>query len=909
MLYYVGSDKDYTHLVLDRSISVDDYKNNIRETLTYDFKFHECFNELIDLLVSYKRKINQKYHQNMDVSDIEPLIFFFFDDVDMSSKKSIQILKDILSYFAHPNMVIVISGDYEVFEHSLLNYFLTETKEVTLKMDNEENRKELLFSKGRTEYFLKKVLPPAYRYYIGSYSDDAKMQISYNKESQSRFERMDILQLISYDFGVGFRNNKMSPLPTYLKAFVIPTIKYKNGYDYIIEKDEYTYENNMIYQISDIKINFLYAYLSVFSENMRGFMNAYNYLCKEAKHINQESRTIKEYWNIHKFREFINVLLDSKYTYQKYRQQIERFLTIKDQEKNAISSDAATKLRIDCEELELVVREIMQINKNDKSNNEKITDEEKKEIKALIMLPILLNELFYCIYKEEYSLRYRSISKKLKNILCNVFVNSLNDSIVLLPKELGMRRTLCVFYSVITRMSTRSLARLNMNYNTGYDSANNKKYVVQLYYATILLGNSGANKNRELHETVFSYDEYDQYRKSTYTNLDERLSFEEDIAKHMNGIFRHLDREWLEDKIKFATAIEPTIPKIEYTLRAKQLKDLQNVSTKKLKDSINEVYKIICNKAINEKSFEEHGFEYYDYYLLLLLYDANKEDDRVNINNKEKNISNNKKEEKEEKDEILDKYYINQTFHSKEDIKYIIRDINEELNTINRLITNLEFDFEIYRKRKFFHYFRDELNKRIRNLGDDSITDSKKMIKELKKAIKRFLNKLNDFKMEYEILESRFSDLYADTIPLFYDRLVYELEEFFSDYMLDFEIEDVVDDYILDIYFACVDNDNVGLRENITDLFSNIEARIIDEKINIPAKNKAFKNIFKTLSLLSERYVKINRYEMNEIKDNLEKYIKCYYLYVFILEYTHMKSSDNMKFFKNFKEFVDYGSR
>lgn len=49
-------------------------------------------------------------------------------------------------------------------------------------------------------------------------------------------------------------------------------------------------------------------------------------------------------------------------------------------QKKSHLTDAATKLRIDCEELELVVREIMQINKNDKSNNEKITDEEKKKL-------------------------------------------------------------------------------------------------------------------------------------------------------------------------------------------------------------------------------------------------------------------------------------------------------------------------------------------------------------------------------------------------------------------------------------------------------------------------------------------------------------------------------------------------
>ena len=57
----------------------------------------------------------------------------------------------------------------------------------------------------------------------------------------------------------------------------------------------------------------------------------------------------------------------------------------------------------------------------------------KEEIKSLIMLPILINELFYVIHKENYAQRYKSVQQKLKNILVNTFVNSLNEKIKIKP--------------------------------------------------------------------------------------------------------------------------------------------------------------------------------------------------------------------------------------------------------------------------------------------------------------------------------------------------------------------------------------------------------------------------------------------------------------------------------------------
>ena len=88
-------------------------------------------------------------------------------------KNQLKILTDILSYFAHPNIVIFISGDYQVFEQSLMAYFMSETKEVTLKMSYKKKKKRNKIRKRSHRIFLKKVLPPSYRFYVQEFSNDA----------------------------------------------------------------------------------------------------------------------------------------------------------------------------------------------------------------------------------------------------------------------------------------------------------------------------------------------------------------------------------------------------------------------------------------------------------------------------------------------------------------------------------------------------------------------------------------------------------------------------------------------------------------------------------------------------------------------------------------------------------------
>lgn len=856
--YYSIYNDEYSDVALNNSINIHTFQDNLFEILTYDYRLKQCFFEFIDLLLEYKRIYN-----GYEVSiSREPLIYFFFDDVDVSSQKSIKILNDILSYFSHPNIVVFISGDYEVFEQSVMTFFMKETKEITLKFSDARKEKEIGFAKDRAEYFLKKVLPPSYRFYIQEFSDDSvKIHYNYHSIYNSKFENKNIFELLTYVFFSGFNDKyKDNETNVYLKTFLVPSTSYISQDN---EDDLFQFnENDALIEIQNDRLyHFLYAYLSIFSVNTRGFMNVYNYLVKEANVICKEEYKIKEYWNINKFEEFLNVLIASKHTYTKYENQIRKFLYVKSQYVNKESS--YTKLRIDCEELELFVNSMMQkLNKayqkdalEDIYSKEDECDYIKDEIKSIIMLPILINELFCCIYHENYYQRYIRIQEKLVNILTKVFVNSLNHDIIILPTHLGLRRTLCVFYSVISRMSAESLRKLDTFYSEGYDSANNKKYIVQLYFATIHLSTAGIMNTDERIKSRNNESGYivldDDYKNSTYDNYDNRKKYEEIISKEMNGIFRHLDREWLADKIKFAAAITPDVKKIEYTVYSSFLEKIN--STPDIEKKLSDMYSIITDKNIS--SVELYG------------------DELCKLFNKLKNIFTSNKKTKDVLDILVD-------------------------DIIN------QFLFKDDKIKRFYKEFENQIISRVSNLS------TKKHKNAMIIHIRILLNLLDDFKMEYEMLMDRlfYLDDTGDQIEnVLYSRLGTDFG--IELWNLDEKNEKRVEELISDIKIDCISRDFnnlslhlkeiIGIASEIMPYIKNIGNIRLETLIN---------NISYSLLRAVQVQERVSRQEMNDISNMINMYLECYYMYTFIVEYVRVMNLTNTEFFRIFKKGISYSS-
>lgn len=880
--YYSIYSKEYSNVALNNSVNVHDYNSNLEDILTFDYKLHKCFIEFINMIIKYKRDINRHTMKGLAGEKIEPLIYFFFDDVDMSSKKSIKILTDILSYFAHPNIVIFISGDYQVFEQSLMAYFMSETKEVTLKMSYKKRKKEIKFAKDRTEYFLKKVLPPSYRFYVQEFSNDAaKIVHHYHSNRDNIFERKNILELLSYVFCAGLEADNDPEKNVYLKTFIVPKPNDNDDFD----------KEKLVELNDEIRMNYLYAYLSVFSVNIRGFMNVYNYLVKEAENIFElENKNLKEYWNINKFKEFLRVILNSKHTYQKYQNNIEKFIYVKDQTDNKEQDDDSTKndytkLRIDCEELGLFINELMKRLKDnldkvimdDDNDKENDPDYIKGEINSIIMLPILVNELFYIIHQKNYEQRYKSVKNKLKNILTNTFVNSLNKNILLIPNNLGMRRTLCIYYFVISRMSINFLDKLRNYYGYDYDASNNKKYIVQLYYATIQLKTAGVKKMKSCNEELpFSYDCYDEYKKSTYSNLDKRLKIEKEIAKEMNNMFKHLDREWLADKIKFATAITPTVNKIENTVHNKFLDKFGLMLIDETTTMLDEMYALI-NYLGNSKEF-------------------------LNIFNKSLENSNKYKTIIMNCFDELEKMFKDQD----------IIDTVEISDSIDKYVEKIIKNFDNLSGKPYVYV---DINKQIQRRLENRLTDKDDENNKQINEIKTLLNSLDDFKMEFEVLADRLSNLYDSSYEeienILYDQLYYYFNiDIYS--IIDYELNEMVINSILDIQLDCIERDSERLMKDLNKLVRNLKTNIRSNGIVVP-RNKKYEEIESIANYLLRQTRKqdmVSNAEIKIIRDSIKKCVKCYYLYLFILEYTRVeKLSNDTRFFNNFKSGIEYGNQ
>ena len=878
--YYSIYSKEYSNVALNNSVNVHDYNSNLEDILTFDYKLHKCFIEFINMIIKYKRDINRHTMKGLAGEKIEPLIYFFFDDVDMSSKKSIKILTDILSYFAHPNIVIFISGDYQVFEQSLMAYFMSETKEVTLKMSYKKRKKEIKFAKDRTEYFLKKVLPPSYRFYVQEFSNDAaKIVHHYHSNRDNIFERKNILELLSYVFCAGFEADNDPEKNVYLKTFIVPKPDDNDDFD----------EEKLVELNDEIRMNYLYAYLSVFSVNIRGFMNVYNYLVKEAENI-FESEDKHKYWNINKFKEFLRVILNSKHTYQKYQNNIEKFIYVKDQTDNKEQDDDSTKndytkLRIDCEELGLFINELMKKLKDnldkvimdDDNDKENDPDYIKGEINSIIMLPILVNELFYIIHQENYEQRYKSVKNKLKNILTNTFVNSLNKNILLIPNNLGMRRTLCIYYFVISRMSINFLDKLRNYYGYDYDASNNKKYIVQLYYATIQLKTAGVKKIESSNKnSSFSYDCYDKYKKSTYSNLKVRLKIEEEIAEEMNNMFKHLDREWLADKIKFATAITPTVNKIENTVHNKFLDKFGLMLIDETTTMLDEMYALI-NYLGNSKEF-------------------------LNIFNKSLENSNKYETIIMNCFDELEKMFKDQD----------IIDTVEISDSIDKYVEKIIKNFDNLSGKPYVYV---DINKQIQRRLENRLTDKDDENNKQINEIKTLLNSLDDFKMEFEVLADRLSNLYDSSYEeienILYDQLYYYFNiDIYS--IIDYELNEMVINSILDIQLDCIERDSERLMKDLNKLVRNLKTNIRSNGIVVP-RNKKYEEIESIANYLLRQTRKqdmVSNAEIKIIRDSIKKCVKCYYLYLFILEYTRVeKLSNDTRFFNNFKSGIEYGNQ
>ena len=482
-----------------------------------DLEIVDSFNHLIDAMINYKKYLNHSLYR----CDDEPLIFFFFDDVDVTAQYCEGIFETFLTFLSNAHIVTFISGDYDLFLQSVTLKLLEKEKIYHYGLDNiylfgktEKQYQAIELIKKRAESFLKKVLPPMYRFEIRWLDNEKKSQIKYSKyESNTNRENLWLDKPIKY----------------LLKEVI----------DKLSEKGK---DNDfLVYKHIDI-----FPYYSVFSRSVRGFINVYLYLVGQ---INALSN-IQQVDNKKKLKfmeEFLQVLLNSKNTYRKNLKNISRYLYIKKGEKN----DEYKRLRIDCEELKEIIK--LKIEEAQKENHHPyITDEVKDEIQALIMLPLFMNELQNKLFNK-YENRYKRIRDKVKNIILYEFVNHFNKNITMfLPSQLDLEEILLLYSFITTRMSMEAIHAMNGDVNHTrketalYNENNDKKYLVQIMKAIVKIYEG------EISTNIFDKQDdkepkqiSDQYDNALYGEVSKRLGYEEEIMEALIRQYEDQNYAWL----------------------------------------------------------------------------------------------------------------------------------------------------------------------------------------------------------------------------------------------------------------------------------------------------------------------------------------------------------------------------
>lgn len=160
---YTYIQKEYRDILIRQYTTENDYVNRSTSVFNSDTEFINKFNELVDELIDAKKQDGS-------------LLFLFIDDIDLSAYRCADVVKTLLSYLSNENIVTFISGDLETFEEALTLDFLRQEnvldKDILgVKMGSDT----LLASKKQLSYeYLKKIIPPAYRYNIKFWSLEEK---------------------------------------------------------------------------------------------------------------------------------------------------------------------------------------------------------------------------------------------------------------------------------------------------------------------------------------------------------------------------------------------------------------------------------------------------------------------------------------------------------------------------------------------------------------------------------------------------------------------------------------------------------------------------------------------------------------------------------------------------------------
>ena len=298
---YSYTRKDYADIIKDNYTGLKEYIDKSRKILDPENELKRSFFEFINQLI----KIKKESGTNKET----PMIYMFLDDIDLTKNHCNEILGVISRYLCHPNIIVFVSGDYEIFETEQFMSYMKGSNLMELVVSPVDNNiyGEKLFNENRmlARDALKKIMPPAYRYKLRSLSPEERLGFYYEKEQSDKNKDSE-------------KENKKN-----LKHLLEEKFKDFNP-------DQSKKEH----------LEVINAYGLIFDEMPRGIMNVYCTLnnmednsilkpseeCLDENGKKERDKKIADY--ISNFKNFINTIINSSSVLSKYEEEINSCIQI-----------------------------------------------------------------------------------------------------------------------------------------------------------------------------------------------------------------------------------------------------------------------------------------------------------------------------------------------------------------------------------------------------------------------------------------------------------------------------------------------------------------------------------------------------------------------------------------------------
>ncbi|WP_339274344.1 hypothetical protein MKY59_25110 [Paenibacillus sp. FSL W8-0426] len=186
--YHLYTESEYRTLLTQNYADLATHIRKSSRMLIPDIEFKRKLHMLVNELIKTQKAFGSSK------LDEEILIFIFIDDIDLKTIKTRELIESILQYANHPNIVTVLSGDYDIFAESLTTALLQDEnlqqsnlrpgmrfrdggleslEGRELSQEEEERNPTILQRKWNLSHeYLKKLIPPARRHQLVNWNNN-----------------------------------------------------------------------------------------------------------------------------------------------------------------------------------------------------------------------------------------------------------------------------------------------------------------------------------------------------------------------------------------------------------------------------------------------------------------------------------------------------------------------------------------------------------------------------------------------------------------------------------------------------------------------------------------------------------------------------------------------------------------